>query len=1442
MTKRLTAYFISIIMIMTSVFVSAPVIVAQAEETGRIILSTGFDNDDAAFKNSVLYVDSKGESVSICKNGYMNIQKNTQGTDPYFDVELSSVSSEGIVFGADFKKGDSSIVADLFKMRYTDNSMISFLTLGEDGVVRYAGEKITVLGTEKMTNITVFLKSDGYFEIYTDGELKTSGNTGKALGWQFIRCQILPDNYTGSIGIDNLKIYSAQSYTTNAESYVINKDFNDEETYKDGFVRIVAGSGNSISCKGESCLEITTEDTTKDPYMDVIIPDNDTFSSLVFSADFTVKKHGARTRIFQARNASKNYLTDITISENGYIYQQTSKIAEISEGETVNIAAVYNVKESSYDVYINGEKKITGAKSGYSGSVERMRIQVLPGYSSGSLTIDNLKVYEGTIPSDIAYTDSLPGWSVLPDSRTDIIRLGDAVAYHIASDNAFYNGEKHTLSSRPYEKDGELYIPAEITYPITGEMGSGEEVLLRTLCEEYGKAICYDKTGLIIITDEEFSYKDNKEVLSSLSTYLFSQRPDEAEIENFFEQSGNNSVHPRIMATQEDFDYFIAQKDTGTYVSDWIDNIIFRADNMLSTTPSEYKLQEEYRLNAVVSVVLERILTLSFAYRITGNEDYAQRALDEMEKVMTYPDWNPQHFLDTAELTFAMAIGYDWCYDYLTEKEKTDAAAEAIVTMGLSEGDKQYRGHATGTSFIFQDMNWNSVCNAGMTAGALAIMEKEPETASVIIKNAIRSLEYILPAFAPDGGWQEGTGYWEYAFSYLAKMAECLKSVLGTDFDIPLFTGIENSVMYRIAMQGNAGSNNYHDSGETNELCPELLWAGNYFDRTDFSAYYLNKVKNTVQNDDLWRCLYYDRETSPNTQHSFPQDMLFRNLEAVSMRGSYTDQNSTYMSFHAGNNNVNHRQYDAGTFVLDMLGERWASDLGTEPLSYLGTAANLLYRVRPEGHNTLVINPSEAIGQETVTNCPVTEFVSEDNGAFAVADLTEAYSTQADSVVRGFMLTDDRRTAVIRDEITLKEESEVYWFMHTAADISIQDESTAILTIGNKSVQLKMVADGGDAELYSTAAEPFEASPGASGQADNSAYSKVAIKLTGSSTVSISVRITPLNEPFAQAEFVPEEISLWNIEEGTVYIPEAYSKEYIIHSELFDSEIKSPTDIDTLWQLHNGTGAVSGMIQSTKNSITRQTGIGGKDTDDGCIVVKTENLTSQTGIDPFVQIECNAAQKGDVTYEFHVYADGEQSVYLQLIDSNRATKLLMEMKPDGIVYVSGKKATSASRAQWHDVAITLHGNQKSADIYLNGNLIATGVAASTDVKRIKIISLYPAPEDGGERNGMMAIDNVRVYRGEKEQYYYTLFSNGIKTEDTVVSDEVYLNISDEAGVKGYITCFSTDGSTKSIDAVNPGEEIRKKLQSGEKAKLLIWDKYSLYPEVTDITIGGSNNE
>ncbi|MEJ0033440.1 MAG: hypothetical protein WDO15_25280 [Bacteroidota bacterium] len=69
--------------------------------------------------------------------------------------------------------------------------------------------------------------------------------------------------------------------------------------------------------------------------------------------------------------------------------------------------------------------------------------------------------------------------------------------------------------------------------------------------------------------------------------------------------------------------------------------------------------------------ILRRIYFLSYVYRVTGEDKYAQRAKKELLAACKSDDWNPPHFLDAAETTTAVAIGYDWLYDKFSADERS---------------------------------------------------------------------------------------------------------------------------------------------------------------------------------------------------------------------------------------------------------------------------------------------------------------------------------------------------------------------------------------------------------------------------------------------------------------------------------------------------------------------------------------------------------------------------------------------------------------------------------------------------------------------------------------------------------------------------------------------------------------------------------------------------
>jgi len=119
--------------------------------------------------------------------------------------------------------------------------------------------------------------------------------------------------------------------------------------------------------------------------------------------------------------------------------------------------------------------------------------------------------------------------------------------------------------------------------------------------------------------------------------------------------------------------------------------IVSECDKMLDLPPVE-RVVKGRRLLHTSREALRRIFWLSYSYRMTGKEAYADRAIDEMLAVSAFTDWNPSHFLDVGEMVMAVAIGYDWLYDRMTEAQR-HAVSQAILEKGfVPADDEDYAG------------------------------------------------------------------------------------------------------------------------------------------------------------------------------------------------------------------------------------------------------------------------------------------------------------------------------------------------------------------------------------------------------------------------------------------------------------------------------------------------------------------------------------------------------------------------------------------------------------------------------------------------------------------------------------------------------------------------------------------------------------------------------
>jgi hypothetical protein len=567
------------------------------------------------------------------------------------------------------------------------------------------------------------------------------------------------------------------------------------------------------------------------------------------------------------------------------------------------------------------------------------------------------------------------------------------------------------------------------------------------------------------------------------------------------------SGHPRLLIDQAGFDELGRRIKTDATLKGWDEAVRREADKLLKAPLPRHELPDGLRLLSTSRTVLHRSYTLALMYRLHGDRRYVDRLWRELDAVAAFPDFNPKHFLDTAEMTHALGIAYDWLFDTWTEAQRA-TIREAMIRHGLKPGLDVYR--STKGWWPKCTHNWNQVCNGGMTVGALAIADEEPALAGEILEKAIASVPLAMASYAPDGAWNEGPGYWAYATTYNVVMLAALQSALGSDFGLSDAKGFDQTGLFPLYMAGPSDRTfNFEDSGDRIGYADCMLWLAERFQQpacTWFASLGTPSAAGMV---------WYRRPGKDPAAAGLPLDKYWRGVEVVTMRSHWTDPKALFVGLQSGSNRVNHNHLDLGSFVLDALGQRWAVDLGADNYNmpgYFGAKRYTYYRLRAEGHNTLLVNPDQGPDQDPKADCRIRQFKSEDAKATAIAELTPAYARKAQRVERGVAML-DRRAVLVQDEVEAGQPVSLWWFMHTPAAVTLNDDGrSAVLEQKGVKLAARIVAPA-EARFEVRPAEPLPSSPNPKEQRRNNGIRKLTIQLPQVTSLRLAVVFTPLGTP-----------------------------------------------------------------------------------------------------------------------------------------------------------------------------------------------------------------------------------------------------------------------------------------------------------------------------------------
>ncbi len=527
--------------------------------------------------------------------------------------------------------------------------------------------------------------------------------------------------------------------------------------------------------------------------------------------------------------------------------------------------------------------------------------------------------------------------------------------------------------------------------------------------------------------------------------------------------------HPRLLVDAAKFTALRAQ-----IVADPLSARIFkdlrqRADAMLVQPPLTYK-KEGRRLLAVSREALARISILAMVNRLTDDPRYFDRAVVELRAVTAFKDWNPSHYLDTAEMTLAVAVGYDWLYGRLAPEDRV-VFSRAIIELGLKQSEE---GPASQHWWINGTNNWNQVCHAGMVAGAIALADEQPELSRRIIARAVENLHLSAEGYAPDGAYPEGPMYWGYGTTFHVILVDALECFAGKNYGLDAFPGFWGSADYMLQMVTPTGLlYDYSDCNLRPDLNIPQYWFAQKTGRSSL-LFGNNALLATSSPDkplradpraEAFALLWLDPKLPANAGQP-PLSWLGRGVNPVAThRSAWSDVRATFVGLKGGAASVSHGHMDVGSFLLEADGVRWAVDPGMQDYESLESKGIKLwagaqdgerwrvFRLGPDAHNILRFDGAlpKVGGRGELVRFSA-------KPATSVVNLDAVYAGQVEDVSRGVMLTSDR-CVLIQDEWTAAAKAvEVTWQMLTQADEAVIGEGEVHLKQGKESLVLRVLA------------------------------------------------------------------------------------------------------------------------------------------------------------------------------------------------------------------------------------------------------------------------------------------------------------------------------------------------------------------------------------------------
>jgi len=462
---------------------------------------------------------------------------------------------------------------------------------------------------------------------------------------------------------------------------------------------------------------------------------------------------------------------------------------------------------------------------------------------------------------------------------------------------------------------------------------------------------------------------------------------------------------------------------------------------------------------AVSQIARSVIEPCSFAYALTGEARFAEKAVKALLHFSGYETWTGRMFLtwdppwhsalETARFVQSFAAGLDWLGDGILQAERTEVS-QALARLGVEPLISDWVGPENRVHALdSMGHNWWMVCVAAGGVGALALLG-EDERAEAWVKRVVQAvpeffrypgnvLQNKMRTFDPEGGFYESLGYANYTLVHYAYLASALDRLYPTGLHGQCFgalpaelDGMAEYVLHflypsehqeRVFLCVDFGDQSREGafSGDVTLYLARVTRDGRYrwvFDRCtgDISGPY--------------QMLFYDPDVVAESPVGMPLSRSLQGIGWSSLRDTW-ENDPTMLAVKCGDT-WNHAHADAGSFVVYAGGEPLLIDSGS--CTYARPEYRRYY-TETRAHNVVLLDgvgpASEDLYRGSKFPGRLYGFHDADDVRYVLADATGPFANVYRRFLRHFLWLDG--CIVLVDDLLAHEPGHFMWLFHGEA-------------------------------------------------------------------------------------------------------------------------------------------------------------------------------------------------------------------------------------------------------------------------------------------------------------------------------------------------------------------------------------------------------------------------